>query len=408
MATVGDLVSTCVWLDPDHLIETARVLFEGFQIQTIAVVRGQQVVGYLTKEVADKTSLTKRVFQVMGREPLVFQTGDSMRMVAKVLATSDLPYFAVASGDRFVGIHSVNALLENLSKSYDPMTQLSWSDELREWAGTQLRHGNEISIIFVDLDSFGAYNKTHGHVMGDRVVRAVADYLASKVGNSDVLVRYGGDEFAIGTLRSRDEAEAFADSLNPGQSGLNVEGVEPVHFSVGVFGGRRTKERMATHFESTVDNLINCASRAALLAKKQKKLKATLGETASLGQPLESGEPLKVLSATIRKEGEDSVATVILTHRDSIISGAEIVKDMTAEEAMVRATAKALSHKNPTTAFDLESLTLVSLEDQVVISLKGSGQNSLCHYPVNLQMKSGSDPYVAIATTTLEALQRLS
>ena len=54
-----------------------------------------------------------------------------------------------------------------------------------------------ISLIFIDLDKFKQVNDTYGHLMGDKVLKKVAEILKDSVRATDTLARYGGDEFAI-------------------------------------------------------------------------------------------------------------------------------------------------------------------------------------------------------------------
>lgn len=53
------------------------------------------------------------------------------------------------------------------------------------------------SLIMIDLDEFKRLNDEHGHLEGDRVLREIADTIKSSVRDSDLVARYGGDEFAI-------------------------------------------------------------------------------------------------------------------------------------------------------------------------------------------------------------------
>ncbi|MFP4417031.1 MAG: diguanylate cyclase [Chitinivibrionales bacterium] len=62
----------------------------------------------------------------------------------------------------------------------------------------------EIGIIMVDIDDFKQINDTHGHQMGDRVLQKVAGDLQKSVRTSDIVGRYGGEEFVI-YLSSADE-----------------------------------------------------------------------------------------------------------------------------------------------------------------------------------------------------------
>ncbi len=57
------------------------------------------------------------------------------------------------------------------------------------------RYGQELSMIFMDLDHFKGVNDSHGHLAGSRVLREVADLLRGCIREVDLAFRYGGDEF---------------------------------------------------------------------------------------------------------------------------------------------------------------------------------------------------------------------
>jgi diguanylate cyclase (GGDEF)-like protein/PAS domain S-box-containing protein len=59
------------------------------------------------------------------------------------------------------------------------------------------RYERPFSVIMLDLDHFKNYNDTYGHVAGDRLLVEVAKMISSEVRETDLAVRYGGEEFAI-------------------------------------------------------------------------------------------------------------------------------------------------------------------------------------------------------------------
>ena len=59
------------------------------------------------------------------------------------------------------------------------------------------RYGGQLSIIFFDVDNFKQINDSHGHAMGDMVLKEIADTVSDANRTSDIFARYGGEEFII-------------------------------------------------------------------------------------------------------------------------------------------------------------------------------------------------------------------
>ena len=59
------------------------------------------------------------------------------------------------------------------------------------------RTGYPFTVVMMDLDGFKNVNDTYGHLVGDQVLRAVFNYMATSVRSSDFLARYGGDEMTL-------------------------------------------------------------------------------------------------------------------------------------------------------------------------------------------------------------------
>jgi diguanylate cyclase (GGDEF)-like protein len=72
-----------------------------------------------------------------------------------------------------------------------------------------VRDGRKLALIMLDLDNFKVLNDRYGHVVGDRVLAAIARTLKRQFRPDDILVRYGGDEFAV-LLPNVSEGQALA------------------------------------------------------------------------------------------------------------------------------------------------------------------------------------------------------
>jgi diguanylate cyclase (GGDEF)-like protein len=83
----------------------------------------------------------------------------------------------------------------------DDLTRLFNSRYLNLYLGREIkrckRHGIPLSVIFLDLDGFKNVNDQYGHLAGSGTLTEVGAILAQGVRESDILARYGGDEFVV-------------------------------------------------------------------------------------------------------------------------------------------------------------------------------------------------------------------
>jgi two-component system, cell cycle response regulator len=77
-----------------------------------------------------------------------------------------------------------------------------------------LRNDSSVALLMIDLDHFKRVNDTHGHLVGDAVLRDVADLLLSGVRGSDFVGRFGGEEFLVVLPDTDDDgAASFAERI---------------------------------------------------------------------------------------------------------------------------------------------------------------------------------------------------
>jgi diguanylate cyclase (GGDEF)-like protein len=110
------------------------------------------------------------------------------------------------------------------------MLQYLWQSERYDWP---------LSLIFIDIDNFKAFNDTHGHNAGDYVLKSVSHILQEKVRKSDLVVRYGGEEIIVLLPNCfMDQAAIIAEKLRLEVNLLHLnfasQQLNPVTISLGV------------------------------------------------------------------------------------------------------------------------------------------------------------------------------
>lgn len=96
-----------------------------------------------------------------------------------------------------------------------------------------LRH--PVAAILFDLDNFGKFNKRHGHITGDAVLRAFGSILTRRLRSSDLVARFGGEEFlAVLDGASLEEAQRVGDEIRRELEVVSIAGAdgEELHATV--------------------------------------------------------------------------------------------------------------------------------------------------------------------------------
>ncbi len=176
-------------------------------------------------------------------------------------------------------IHRQNQELQVLA-TRDPLTHAfnrrCFFDQLKNFWSASVRYKHALSCIMLDVDHFKNINDTHGHAVGDAVLRGLADILARTLRTADIVCRYGGEEFCVLLPHTRmDDALRAAEKLREAVEETELAGVR-LTVSIGVSSiecGADAPER-----------LIDRADRSLYEAKRLGRNRVVSCDTLSAGE----------------------------------------------------------------------------------------------------------------------------
>ncbi|MGZ6371791.1 MAG: diguanylate cyclase [Candidatus Limnocylindria bacterium] len=186
----------------------------------------------------------------------------------------DLEAMELLAGHAALAISNafLHAEVEQLA-THDPLTGLynrRYFDEalkrvVASWRRALQADRRPVAAIMFDLDHFGEFNKQHGHQVGDEVLRTFARVLRSRFRETDLVARFGGEEFvAVLEGATRDKAVEIADQVRGMLAERSVLGDDGTRLTVTVSAGCAELDES----EASREQLLRTADVGLFMAKR--------------------------------------------------------------------------------------------------------------------------------------------
>ncbi|WKZ36864.1 MAG: GGDEF domain-containing protein [Anaerolineales bacterium] len=206
---------------------------------------------FIAEQMETDITLQEIIQDLNGQVNIFHAKSESMRKLAR---------------SKQVELNAVIAQAKEVSQT-DPLTFLlnrrAIIRELQDEVLRAERYNTPLSISLVDVDNFKAVNDTHGHPIGDQVLRQVAHQLREGVRTPDIVGRYGGEEFLIllpssGITAAAEQASRLCKQAHKKVMHVKEHAVK-ITLSIGVAQFRPGKD--------TWETLLNRADHAMYKAK---------------------------------------------------------------------------------------------------------------------------------------------
>lgn len=180
-----------------------RSAIVGVLAALIALAIGLWILNWVTRDLRTLTAAAERIGEGELPAPVNISRSDEIGQLARSFVNMQLSL----QTDRLTGIANRDAFVRHLASA------------MRTWTAGGSK--GCIAVLFIDLDRFKAINDRFGHDAGDRVLLEVAARLRGAVRSSDIVARFGGDEFVV-LLRDLPDAMAVEPILRKLQDAICV------------------------------------------------------------------------------------------------------------------------------------------------------------------------------------------
>lgn len=128
------------------------------------------------------------------------------------------------------------------------------------------RENQELSLMMIDFDNFKHYNDSYGHQTGDKLLQEVASIIKSSLRRSDMVFRYGGDEFSVlvpgcNIAKAAEIAQNFVKKISETQfTSSDGQSLDKITISCGV-----------AHYKDSLEDFMVMADKCLFAAKEAGK-----------------------------------------------------------------------------------------------------------------------------------------
>lgn len=270
LATLLLIVTLLIFSDFTEMLSPFPLTFTILPLMIWAALRFSQRVVTTATAVVSAFAIN---FTVNGIGPFaLWSLNESLLILSAFISTLVITSLVLSalSIERGQAMDALERALDELREQAitDPLTGLYnrrylWEFLRREWIRAK-RKDNTLAVIMIDIDHFKRVNDAHGHEAGDFVLTAIAGLLRNKIRTSDIVCRYGGEEFALVLPEaSLENVRLRAEDIRKAIRGLDLA-------YQGTLLGRITASLGVAHFPDHVDDpdaLMQAADAALYEAK---------------------------------------------------------------------------------------------------------------------------------------------
>ena len=162
-----------------------------------------------------------------GRRYIASLATDATRMAEAEMALSRSQQALVQVNQQLTELATTDALTGVRNRR-------AFDERLRQEFALALRHSLPLSLLLLDVDHFKEFNDRNGHTAGDAALRAVAQLLDGMVRSTDMMARFGGEEFAVILPNTQQEGALVLAARLANAVAANTGAAEGLTLSIGI------------------------------------------------------------------------------------------------------------------------------------------------------------------------------